>query len=573
MRRLALPVFSCLILCLFAGAGCQTPSSPVGGTKADRSRHSTPGSPGSGASELAIPRLSDSEIDQRSRAHAAFGAGIIRQMQEDTDGMLDYWNRAVDADPENLALAMEVARRRLFRREPEEAIVVLERVIRAPAGSLNGAVWSVLGLAYVQSGRTNEAIAAYRRGLGDESTRLGAYASLGRLLVDTGQAKEAMIVMADAEKQEPGNVVYQLDVAELYGQLAERHPEVRDDARSRAIAALERVEGVGSSDPGVLLRLAERNSALGRGEAAERALQKIREQGGGGGGMAAARLAEMYMRAGRLDDAVEQLEALRRDAPSNPMPPYFLGVISFERRDFERAAECFERALLLDPVHEPSNIDLISALLSLGKPEAALEWVKRGRARLKPMFRLEYLAGLAHGRLKQHAEAVAALRQAETLAAGNAAILDHRFRFQLGVELEMAGETAESESLMLEVLRSEPDFAPALNHLGYTWADKGRNLEESLGMIRRAVTAEPDNAAYLDSLGWVLFRLGRFEEAVPPLEKAVELLGEELDPTVLDHLGDVMAALKRWPEAKRAWEGALKLEASEVIRGKLEAAP
>ncbi len=92
-------------------------------------------------------------------------------------------------------------------------------------------------------------------------------------------------------------------------------------------------------------------------------------------------------------------------------------------------------------------------------------------------------------------------------------------------------------------------------------------------MIRRAVEAEPDNAAYLDSLGWVLFRLGRFEEARPHLEKAVELLGEELDPTVLDHLGDVMAALKRWPEARRAWEGALKLEGSEAIRGKLEAAP
>ncbi len=494
-------------------------------------------------------------------------------MQEDTDGMLDYWNQAVDADPGNLGLAMEVARRRLFRREPAEAIVVLERVIGAPGGPVGGAVWSVLGLAYVQSGRTNDAIAAYRRGVGDEGTRLGAYASLGRLLVDTGQAKQAMAVMSDAEKQEPGNPIYQLDVAELYGQLAERHGEVRDEARLRAIAALERVEGAGATDPGVLLRLAERNSAMGRGEAAERALQKIREQGGGGSGMAAARLAEMYMRSGRLDDAAEQLEALRRDAPSNPMPPYFLGVISFERRDFAKAAEWFERALLLDPVHEPSSIDLISALLSQGKPAEALEWVKRSRARLKPMFRVEYLAGLAHGRLKQHAEAVAALRQAEKLATGDATLLDHRFRFQLGVELEMAGESEASEALILEVLKSEPDYAPALNHLGYTWADKDRNLVESLGMIRRAVESEPDNPAYLDSLGWVLFRLGRFEEALPPLEKAVELLGDELDPTVLDHLGDVMAALKRWPEAKQAWEAALKLDASDVIRGKLEAAP
>jgi len=498
---------------------------------------------------------------------------VIRQMNEDQGGMLEYWNRAVEADPGNVVLAMEVARRRLMRREPELAAVVLERVVGASGAAVDGAVWSVLGLAYVQIGRTNDAISAYRRGLGDDSTRLGSFASLGRLLVDSGRVQEAMAVLADAEKQEPGNVIFQLDVAELYGHLAERHPEIRDQARPRAIAALDRVEGADPTDPGILLRLAERNGAMGRPEAAERILRQVRGQGAGGSGMAAARLAEMYLRSGRLDEAVVQLEALRRDAPSNPMPPYFLGVIAFERRDFARAVDWFERALLLDPDHEPSNVDLVSGLLSLGRVEAALDMAKRARGRLKPNFRLEYLRALAHGRLKQHREAVAALREAEKIAAPTPELLDHRFLFQLGMELEMADQGEESEALMQEVLRREPDYAPALNHLGYTWADKGRNLEQSLAMIRRAVAAEPENAAYLDSLGWVLFRLGRFEEALPHLEKALELLEDDPDPTVLDHLGDVLAALKRWPAAREAWERAMELEATDAIRNKLEAAP
>jgi tetratricopeptide (TPR) repeat protein len=117
------------------------------------------------------------------------------------------------------------------------------------------------------------------------------------------------------------------------------------------------------------------------------------------------------------------------------------------------------------------------------------------------------------------------------------------------------------------------DFAPALNHLGYMWADKGVRLDESRGMIEQAVKLDPKNAAYLDSLGWVLFKLGRPEEALGHLQHAAELLAKEPDATVLDHIGDALAALKRWPEAKEAWRKSLAIEPSDSVKQKLEAAP
>jgi tetratricopeptide (TPR) repeat protein len=517
-------------------------------------------------------QISEADLEARVRAHAAFAAGVVQQMKEDSVGMLEFWTRAVEADPSNVELALEVARRRLFRRESAAAISVLERATQPSKASSVGALWSMLGLAYTQTGRTNDAIGAYRKGLGDVGSRLSAYASLGRLLVETGRADEAMTLLADAEKLEPENPIFHLDIAELYGQLAERQPPLAERARPLAIGALDRVAAMNPTDGAFLMRLADRNTAMGRSEEAEKILRGLRTQGTGGA-MATARLAEMYLRSGRLDDAVTQLEILRRESPTSPLPPYYLGAIAYERREHAMAVEWFEKALLLDPSHEGANLDLISALLTLGKPTAAVETSTRARLRMKPSFRLEFLHALALGRAKRYDDAVGAFLSAEKIADGDARLLDHRFHFQVGAALEEAGRSAEAEVRLQQSLKLNPKFAPALNHLGYTWADRGVNLDQALGMIREAVVAEPENAAYLDSLAWVLHRMGRSEEALPHMEKAAKLLEDDPDSTVLDHLGDILAALKRFPEAKEHWRRALELDPAPEIRKKLEAAP
>ena len=100
--------------------------------------------------------------------------------------------------------------------------------------------------------------------------------------------------------------------------------------------------------------------------------------------------------------------------------------------------------------------------------------------------------------------------------------------------------------------------------MGYLYADQGKNLEQAEKMIRKAVAAEPDNAAYIDSLGWVLFKLGKAEEALPHLEKAATMEGGG-DATIWDHLGDVYDRLGKSAKASQAWRKALE-EAREATR-------
>jgi tetratricopeptide (TPR) repeat protein len=147
-----------------------------------------------------------------------------------------------------------------------------------------------------------------------------------------------------------------------------------------------------------------------------------------------------------------------------------------------------------------------------------------------------------------------------------------------------AKKPAEAEKLLRAMLDDDPDGAAACNDLGYYLADQGRDLGEAERLVRHAVavdraqrrkagSVDPESAAYLDSLGWLLFRRGKLGEARAELEKASRLAEGATDPTVWDHLGDVLFRLGERAKAKAAWERAKKLYDADgrlSSRGRLE---
>jgi tetratricopeptide (TPR) repeat protein len=124
-----------------------------------------------------------------------------------------------------------------------------------------------------------------------------------------------------------------------------------------------------------------------------------------------------------------------------------------------------------------------------------------------------------------------------------------------GISYERQGKWAEAETDFRKALDLNPDQPQVLNYLGYSLVEKRIKLDEALSMIERAVAARPDSGYIVDSLGWVLYRLGRYEEAVGHMERATELM--PVDPVVNDHLGDVYWAVGRKTEAEFQWMRAL----------------
>jgi tetratricopeptide (TPR) repeat protein len=142
-------------------------------------------------------------------------------------------------------------------------------------------------------------------------------------------------------------------------------------------------------------------------------------------------------------------------------------------------------------------------------------------------------------------------------------------RYSLSTVYSLQGDHARSEEQLRLILEVDPDAPLANNNLGYQLADRNANLDEAEQLVRRAIDADRsarkdadedgDRAAYLDSLGWVLFRRGKLAEAREWLLKAVALPEGADDPTVWDHLGDVYVKMAMPAKAREAWQTSVKL--------------
>jgi tetratricopeptide (TPR) repeat protein len=137
-----------------------------------------------------------------------------------------------------------------------------------------------------------------------------------------------------------------------------------------------------------------------------------------------------------------------------------------------------------------------------------------------------------------------------------------------GIAYERSQQWNRAEADFIKALELQPEQPDVLNYLAYSWVEKGINQDRALQMLERAVQLRPNSGHIIDSLGWALFKLGKFEDAVPLLERAVELMPE--DPVLLDHLGDVYWRVGRTAEARFQWQRALRNKPEPDLRIEVE---
>jgi tetratricopeptide (TPR) repeat protein len=297
---------------------------------------------------------------------------------------------------------------------------------------------------------------------------------------------------------------------------------------------------------------------------------------------------------------------------------YFLAQLAARHRHLELAADHFRNAVR--HAHRDTIGDayggLLTVLVTARKPAEVARVCRDALDRLDtlplaPHYFNYYLAG-ALADLGREKEALAAADEAilqtadgdrltvrlqkvyvlralakwdEAVEAGKK-VLDEfparadrlRARYALAGAYWGAKKSAEAEAELRAILEADPDHAAAANDLGFNLADQGRDLPEAERLVRHALAAdrldrrrsgdaEPESAAYLDSLGWVLFRRGQLPEARAELEKAAGLHAGATDPVVWDHLGDVLFRLGEKAKAKAAWEKASELYEADARAG------
>lgn len=296
---------------------------------------------------------------------------------------------------------------------------------------------------------------------------------------------------------------------------------------------------------------------------------------------------------GRSEDAMRELEALLEAHPERLDALQLLVRHLFGEARWQEAADLMEARLGGELEPEQAEVALLhaDALRELGRVDEALDWLARVSA--VPELRERALArqagallGMARG-----AEADEVLREL-TSGGGREALLlaaevcqreesyerslpylekvvaeddsELQALFWLGAAYERTGRKVDAETKFRRFLEQAPDSAAVLNYLGYMWAEGGVNLDEALALVERAVELDPDNGAYIDSLGWAHFQLGDYEEARRHLEQAALLVEE--DAVVLEHLGDVYEALGRRDEALELYRRSLVLGGENAPR-------
>lgn len=224
------------------------------------------------------------------------------------------------------------------------------------------------------------------------------------------------------------------------------------------------------------------------------------------------------------------------------------------------AVETYRRVPRDHPAFHAAELGRAAALRAAGKDDAAIEVLAQLAETHGDMPVVHATMGDFHRGLKNYAEAVRAYDAALDLYStdDSSRWFAHYAR---GICHERLGDWQAAEADFRAALQLNPDQPQVLNYLGYSLVEADENLDEALSMIERAAAARPDSGYIIDSLGWVLYRLGRFEEAVAHMERATELM--PVDAVVNDHLGDVYWAVGREMEAQFQWLRALSFEPEE----------
>ncbi|MFC2969010.1 tetratricopeptide repeat protein [Acidimangrovimonas pyrenivorans] len=194
------------------------------------------------------------------------------------------------------------------------------------------------------------------------------------------------------------------------------------------------------------------------------------------------------------------------------------------------------------------------ALYADGQQDAAVEVLKQLSKAYPKVLEVQVALGDLLRRQQEFEKAAAAYDAALALI-GTPQPQDWGIFYMRGISNERIGNWKQAESDFRAALKLNPDQPQVLNYLGYALVERGEKLDEALSMIRKAVAKRPRDGYIVDSLAWALYKLGRYKEALPHMEKASQLM--PVDPIVTDHLGDVYWAVGRKLEARFQWRRAL----------------
>ena len=270
-----------------------------------------------------------------------------------------------------------------------------------------------------------------------------------------------------------------------------------------------------------------------------------------------------YQELGQHDKAIAAFEDARKLAPNDPATAGYLIEANIAAKKYGAAVDAAKAALAQNPNDLRLTRLQAQALRHNGKTDQGIALLEEA-VRRHADEPLAYVSlAQAYSEADRGAQAVKVLQEAQAKFP-----TDDTIAFELGTVFDKQKKFADAESAFRQVLARDPENATALNYLGYMLAERGERLDESVTYLKKALQIEPENGSFLDSLGWAYFRSDKLDLAEDNLRRAADQL--RTNSVIQDHYGDVLFKLGRYDEAIAAFTRALNGDGDSIDKSGID---
>jgi tetratricopeptide (TPR) repeat protein len=451
--------------------------------------------------------------------------------------------------PDDISLSLLYAEALINNGGVEQGIALIRAYLRKNPDSLDARL--ELALLLVKNREFTEAEDLLKAVPAKKRTPLVNY-YYARALIGMQRQAEALPLLQAAVKEQP-------DFVEALAELAFVYEQRSNLSEARKI--YERILKLEVASPDVLLRLINISLRL---QQPEKALKYMRQ--GPDTKQFLLTVAGMFVDFRHSLQAENILKKIAVQGDKSGETYMLLADVTYQqRRDLAGALSWLDRVPLESKHAGQAQLLRARILAEAGQGGRALEEALKGQQKftdISDFWEME-IRILAHE--KKMAEALDAARKAIRLWPQNSDLL-----FLFGSLLDETGDKKDAFKVMETILESHPDNFQALNYVGYTLAEENHDLDRALELIVRANRLSPNKSYIVDSLAWALFKIGRAQEALIEIRRAVELGGQP-DPSIWEHYGEIAQHLNLKDEARKAYQNALELKPvnAESLRRRL----
>lgn len=521
------------------------------------------------------------------RAVRLFVDALDYELNKNYPAALLMYQEALLYDSSSATIYFNIAKNYLRLGKDESAVLALKHCIDLDADYMDA--WDMLASIYAGQGWWDLVEKTYVSMIARDSTDIDILKKLAVVYLRLGKKEEAAGLYEDVIRRQPvqdpkilialGEVYFELnqydDARRVFQNLIDSNPDlgfgyfgmgITCEAQQDTAGAIQYYREAIAVTPG----LDEARDRLGRmlimKEEWSEAIRLYSEaiQTDTTDLKSWLELGDLYLQTGDSLQAAGVYGQIQNRFPEEWQAQFSYGRYRMRQNDEEAALKAFDRVISLSP-------DNALGYLFSGIIFSHLDSIKQAEHNLTKALSIKsddplanYYLGTVYVQLKRYKEAAPLLQRA----------LDIRPRWISALSVlantyESLHMYVEADSLFKAALQIDPENALLLNNYSYSLSVRGERLEEALVMAARALEKDPENGAYLDTVGWIHYKLGNLEEALKYIRMAVQLRNDSSE--VFDHLGDVYAALNMQMKAREAWEQALALDAANTeIQKKLE---